>query len=1028
MLNHLDALLLADDYNTGSRDPWRTAGAVIWIAFGSTLLVLLGVAFLSPQIAAVAWRVPPGLLALAIVATSLLALAGLRTLHSIESRLAQHTLGFERQSSMVSLIFKTMTEGVVVYDAQMNALYKNPRAEQILGDDLETPAFLPEHSFFIEDGGDERQLDLDELPLPRALRGETSEHLVIRISGPRVQGAAWFEISTLPLRNRDGVIIGAMVVFYDATERQRIVSERQLLASVVESSADAVMSLTPDGLISSWNPASERLFGFSEAEAVGQSRMTFVPPQRVAEIDELSAHLVKGESVRAFETSRRRKDGSEFPALLSLAPILSAKGKLLGYSEIIANVSESKREVAMREARDVALEAVKLRSQFLANMSHEIRTPLNAVLGMAQLLMLTQLDDRQREYAQTVWSSGDLLLSVVNDILDFSKLTAGKMSLDNREFDLATAAEAAVESLAARAKAKHLELALAIDPEVPQNLRGDPNRLRQVLINLIGNAIKFTDHGEVVVRVKAIETSALHTILRFTITDTGIGIAQETLQRLFQPFTQADGSTARKYGGTGLGLAICRQLVEKMRGSIGVDSTLGNGSVFHFTARFENSDQPDRSLDAWQRGLASKRVLVVDNNESQRVILANQLAAWNLDATHVESGVEALTMMREAVAVGRPFHVALIDMNMRGMNGRALAHAIRSYEHFAATRLVILASLSEESSDAPLPKEVDAWLVKPFKRARLIDTLCALVSENSPSRSGSSSKRLLATQDGDVSAQLPPAAIKSARILLVEDDLVNQSVALSQLEHLGYKAEAVDSGAAALRALHQSNYDVVLMDCQMPLTDGYQTTALIRQEEGTRRHTNIVAMTAHAMDGDREKCLAAGMDDYVSKPVDLTVLSNKLKKWLSRVTPQAGSDGLAPAAPLELTPSLDSAVIADLREISKKCGRDVLRQTAEIFFAEAPKRIADLKSAIGAANSMQVAATAHRLKSAAVCVGLARVGKLCAEIESRARQGDTELAGGSLREVETEISHVRELLLPSVNGASLDELPRDVAQ
>ena len=416
-------------------------------------------------------------------------------------------------------------------------------------------------------------------------------------------------------------------------------------------------------------------------------------------------------------------------------------------------------------------------------------------------------------------------------------------------------------------------------PMCRKTLRGDPNRLRQVLINLIGNAIKFTDHGEVVVRVKAIETSAVHTILRFTITDTGIGIAQETLQRLFQPFTQADGSTARKYGGTGLGLAICRQLVEKMGGSIGVDSTLGNGSVFHFTARFENSDQPDRSLDAWQRGLASKRVLIVDNNESQRVILANQLAAWNLDATHVESGVEALTMMREAVAVGRPFHVALIDMNMRGMNGRALAHAIRSYEHFAATRLVILASLSEESSDAPLPKEVDALLVKPFKRARLIDTLCALVSENSPSRSGSSSKRLLATQDGDVSAQLPPAAIKSARILLVEDrDLVNRKRRAEPAGNISVtRPKRSIVGPPRCGRYTDRTYDVVLMDCQMPVTDGYQTTALIRQEEGTRRHTNIVAMTAHAMDGDREKCLAAGMDDYVSKPVDLTVLSNKLK-------------------------------------------------------------------------------------------------------------------------------------------------------
>ncbi len=432
-----------------------------------------------------------------------------------------------------------MTEGVLVVDPTGKVLYQNRRAGGILGteaDNFDLDSYSREHNYFVFDGVTERPLGIEDLPISLALKGETIEHFVLRVGGPDRRDSVWHDVTALPLHDDKGVTIGAVEIFSEATERIRTDRERSMLASIVEASADAIVSLTPDFRISSWNPAAERLFGYRAAEAIGQMRTMLVPPSRTDELEELSARQTRGEVVQSFETFRLRRDGSEFPVLISIAPILSEQGRILGYSDIITDISERKREEEMRTARDVAEEAAKLRSQFLANMSHEIRTPLNPVLGMAQLLLLTPLDSRHREYVETIWSSGDLMRRVVSDILDFSKLAAGKMSLDICDFDVVATVEAAVESMAERADTKHLELALAVDPDVPHTLRGDPNRLRQVLTNLLSNAIKFTDHGEVIVKVESVESSADKTKLGFKVNDTGIGIAAEALQELFQPF------------------------------------------------------------------------------------------------------------------------------------------------------------------------------------------------------------------------------------------------------------------------------------------------------------------------------------------------------------------------------------------------------------------------------------------------------------------------------------------------------------
>jgi two-component system sensor histidine kinase/response regulator len=996
-----------------NRSRWRTAAGSIWIVLAILLVTQLLTARYSAENLPL-WERNNFLLA-RFLAFGLLAVVGLRALKVVERKLVERTSSLDRQAGILKLVFDTMKEGVLVFDNTRKVLYQNQHAGEILGnngDPFDLEAYLREHTFFAENGPLDHPLGIDELPFWSGLGGESREHFLLGVCSLRAAKHEWLDVSAYPLRGPDNSISGGMVVFFDATEDQRIHMERARLVSVVESSPDAIIGLTADFRISSLNPAAERMFGYSEAEAIGQSRKLLVPPSRINETEEISALLNRGETVRNFETVRLRKDGSEFPILLSLAPIKRPDGRILGYSDVVVDITERKREEEIRNQRDVAEEAVKVRAQFLANMSHEIRTPLNPVLGMAQLLLLTKLDSRQREYVETIWSSGDLLRRVVDDILDFSKFATGKMSLDTCDFDLVGTVEAAVDSMAERAEAKHLELALAIDAEVPRTLRGDPNRLRQVLNNLISNAIKFTARGEVIVSVWAHESSADHAELGFSVTDTGIGIAPAAQQQLFQPFVQADASTARNYGGTGLGLAICRQLVERMGGAIEVESTPGKGSCFHFTASFGSSQRPQHSGEPGRMGLMGKRVLVVDDNASQRVILSNQLLAWHIQPTYVESGVEALTALNEAAAAGKGFHVALIDMNMPGMNGRQLTHAIRANYRFAGTRLVLMLSPSADASEIKVPEEVDTLLFKPVKRVRLIETLCALTSVDTPNCIHSYGHFDLAAA-GDGKQASAPRAPWPAKILLVEDDKVNQMLALNQLDYLGYQADAVDGGGAALQALDRSSYDLILMDCQMPMMDGYQTTASIRQREGQQRHTTTIAMTANAMDGDREKCLDAGMDDYITKPVDLNILAAKLRQWLARVTPASEHAAHAASPSANSHVLIDAAVISDLREISKKSGHDVLRKTAEVFFAEAPKHIAELRATIGVHDLARAAQIAHQLKGAAGCVGITRVRELCAEIEANSKKGNADNTEEALADIEAEVSGAREALLGS---------------
>jgi signal transduction histidine kinase/CheY-like chemotaxis protein len=708
-----------------------------------------------------------------------------------------------------------------------------------------------------------------------------------------------------------------------------------------------------------------------------------------------------------------------------------------------------------------AEEANRAKSQFLANMSHEIRTPMNGVLGMTELLLESGLPDRQRRFAETVRRSGEALLQIINDILDFSKIEAGKLELEHIEFNTREIIEEVAELLAEQAQKKGIELAYLIHNEVPFTLCGDPGRLRQILINLIGNAVKFTQQGEVVVQVQmaplptnsttspphdgdpGVDHRLDHTCqLRFSIRDTGIGIASEQLNRLFQPFTQADGSTTRKFGGTGLGLVIAKQLAEVMGGKIGVESTPGKGSTFWFTVQLEISQQDPRAHAEPAPSLNGVRVLLVDDNATNRAILHHQVHVWGMRDESAEDGQQALELLRRAAEQGTPFELAILDMHMPEMDGITLARRIKADSRLASTCLVMLTSVGSYGDiSAARQAGILVYISKPVRQADLRNALLTarnlLQVQETPGAPTSEAQVVPATNV--VSERLP---LSHARLLLAEDNPVNQDVAVSMLELFGCQVDIANSGQEALDAIQRMQYDLVLMDCQMPEMDGFEATKVIRSQEAatptslSRPRLPIIALTANAMSGDRERCFAAGMDDYVSKPFTQEKLRAVLSRWLLQTdksaspqptmaqapeqkpveviaSPAAAQPAASPSTPPVInseTSILDPVALKQIRALQRPGGPNILQKVITSYLKDSSQLLDTIRSAIAQNDPPILHRAAHSLKSTSATVGATSLAGLCKELEALGRAQTTDNAAILLTAIEREYVQVQSAL------------------